>query len=457
MTAVTPAAPYLAPPRFPALPTHVGGRDIRGDRHEGPGIVAPKIAPWSSPTRRSPAASPRAGSRSTRTTRAPPALERRRPRRPLLPGLPQQPLPVHRCQGRAGGADRARRGRRRASVRPPPRRVRARLDARADPAARRSRRPVGGEELSGPARPAHPLDRRLHRPGLGRARDARALERREPADHDLSRHEDRADLVHADDRARRRRRTARRRSARSTRARRARPRAATGRTSRPANDPRHRRHGLRRPARRACAARARAAGPRARARPARGDAARRPGAPSSSTGDVTDPGVAARGVAGVDTVVHLVSIIKGSRADFDRIMAQGTRNLVAAAKEAGVRRFVLASALGLDEHDEGRGAVLRGEVGDGAGREGVRARPRDLPAELRLRQGRRRAADVRPARALRARDADRRAGNAAAPADLGRGRRASTTRARSTSAPPRTARSSSAAPTRRPGTSSGTG
>src|SRR5262249_41293437 len=40
---------------------------------------------------------------------------------------------------------------------------------------------------------------RLHRPGLGRARDARALERRQPADHDLSRHEDRADLLHADD------------------------------------------------------------------------------------------------------------------------------------------------------------------------------------------------------------------------------------------------------------------
>ncbi len=52
---------------------------------------------------------------------------------------------------------------------------------------------------------------------------------------------------------------------------------------------------------------------------------------------------------GVDTVVHLVSIIKGSPADFERVMAQGTRNLVAAAQDAGVRRFVLASALGLDE------------------------------------------------------------------------------------------------------------
>ena len=131
-----------------------------------------------------------------------------------------------------------------------------------------------GKSSARPPRPAHPLDRRLHRPGLGRARHARALERREPADHDLSRHEDRADLLHADDRARGRRRTARRRSARSTRARRARRRAATSRTSRPANDPRHRRHGLRRAARRACAARAGAAGARARARPAHAARAR---------------------------------------------------------------------------------------------------------------------------------------------------------------------------------------
>ena len=49
----------------------------------------------------------------------------------------------------------------------------------------RSRRPARGEVEPGAARPADPLDRRLHRPGLGRARDARALERRQPADHDL--------------------------------------------------------------------------------------------------------------------------------------------------------------------------------------------------------------------------------------------------------------------------------
>jgi uncharacterized protein YbjT (DUF2867 family) len=68
-----------------------------------------------------------------------------------------------------------------------------------------------------------------------------------------------------------------------------------------------------------------------------------------AVGDVTDPASLRAATAGVDTVVHLVAIIKGSRADFDRVMAEGTRNLVAAAKEAGVRRFVLMSALGVNE------------------------------------------------------------------------------------------------------------
>ena len=52
-----------------------------------------------------------------------------------------------------------------------------------------------GKSSSRPSRAAHPLDGRLHRPRLGRARDARALERRQPPDHDLPRDEDRAALV----------------------------------------------------------------------------------------------------------------------------------------------------------------------------------------------------------------------------------------------------------------------
>jgi uncharacterized protein YbjT (DUF2867 family) len=66
-------------------------------------------------------------------------------------------------------------------------------------------------------------------------------------------------------------------------------------------------------------------------------------------GDVTDPAGLQRATAGCDAVVHLVAIIKGTRRDFDRVMKQGTRNLVSAAREAGVCRFVLMSALGVSE------------------------------------------------------------------------------------------------------------
>ena len=67
------------------------------------------------------------------------------------------------------------------------------------------------------------------------------------------------------------------------------------------------------------------------------------------TGDVTDPTSVQAACEGVDRVVHLVAIIRGRPDDFERVMAEGTRNVVAAAQEAGVKRFVLASALGLDE------------------------------------------------------------------------------------------------------------
>ncbi|HEY8316384.1 MAG TPA: complex I NDUFA9 subunit family protein [Gaiellaceae bacterium] len=66
-------------------------------------------------------------------------------------------------------------------------------------------------------------------------------------------------------------------------------------------------------------------------------------------GDVADAASLRPALAGADTVVHLVAVIKGSKDDFERIMVQGTRNVIAAAREAGVRRFVLMSALGLDE------------------------------------------------------------------------------------------------------------
>jgi uncharacterized protein YbjT (DUF2867 family) len=68
-----------------------------------------------------------------------------------------------------------------------------------------------------------------------------------------------------------------------------------------------------------------------------------------AVGDVTDPASLHAACEGVDCLVHLVAIIRGRPQDFERVMADGTRNVVAAACEQGVRRFVLASALGLDE------------------------------------------------------------------------------------------------------------
>jgi uncharacterized protein YbjT (DUF2867 family) len=63
-------------------------------------------------------------------------------------------------------------------------------------------------------------------------------------------------------------------------------------------------------------------------------------------GDVTDRESLQAAVAGCDAVVYLVAVIAGRASDFDRVIAQGTRNLLEAAREAGVRRWVQMSVLG---------------------------------------------------------------------------------------------------------------
>ena len=68
-----------------------------------------------------------------------------------------------------------------------------------------------------------------------------------------------------------------------------------------------------------------------------------------AVGDVTDAVSLRQATEGVDAVVHLVAIIKGRPADFERVMEDGTAALVRAAEEAGVRRLVLMSALGTSE------------------------------------------------------------------------------------------------------------
>jgi uncharacterized protein YbjT (DUF2867 family) len=86
---------------------------------------------------------------------------------------------------------------------------------------------------------------------------------------------------------------------------------------------------------------------------------RRPGDRSAATlaswgselvqGDMGDAPSLQRAVEGAEVVVHLVSIRQGPDEDFRRVMEQGTLDLVKAAKDAGVRRFVLMSALGTSE------------------------------------------------------------------------------------------------------------
>jgi uncharacterized protein YbjT (DUF2867 family) len=69
-------------------------------------------------------------------------------------------------------------------------------------------------------------------------------------------------------------------------------------------------------------------------------------------GDMTEPASLRRAVEGADTVVHLVAVRQGKKEQFERIMSQGTRDLLAAAKDAGVERFVLMSALGTSEESK---------------------------------------------------------------------------------------------------------
>jgi NADH dehydrogenase len=64
-------------------------------------------------------------------------------------------------------------------------------------------------------------------------------------------------------------------------------------------------------------------------------------------GDVLEAASLQGALNGMDAVVHLVGIISEvGESTFENVHTGGTRNMVAAAREAGVRRFVHISALG---------------------------------------------------------------------------------------------------------------
>ncbi|MEJ5330336.1 MAG: complex I NDUFA9 subunit family protein [Desulfobaccales bacterium] len=67
------------------------------------------------------------------------------------------------------------------------------------------------------------------------------------------------------------------------------------------------------------------------------------------TGDCLHPEVLERGLLGCDAAIHLIGIIRefpGRGVTFERVHVEATRNVVEAAKKAGVRRFLHMSALG---------------------------------------------------------------------------------------------------------------
>ncbi len=69
----------------------------------------------------------------------------------------------------------------------------------------------------------------------------------------------------------------------------------------------------------------------------------------TATGSVTNMEEVRRAMQGVDAVIHLVAIIRETPSrgqTFDLVMGEGTENVVKAAKEAGVKRFIFMSALG---------------------------------------------------------------------------------------------------------------
>lgn len=115
-------------------------------------------------------------------------------------------------------------------------------------------------------------------------------------------------------------------------------------------------------------------------------------------GDVTDAESLRRAVEGCESVVHLVALPPfSSPAAIERVMTQGTRDLVAAAKEAGATRFVLMSANGASEETTSVAPYYAGkwameQAVAGSGLEHVVFRPsfvfgRDggiLPQQLRI-------------------------------------------------------------------------
>jgi NADH dehydrogenase len=75
------------------------------------------------------------------------------------------------------------------------------------------------------------------------------------------------------------------------------------------------------------------------------------------TGDITDPKSIRGKITGSDAVIHLVGIIRempAKKTTFERIHFEGACNVIEEAKKAGVKKFILMSALGVKENAAAR-------------------------------------------------------------------------------------------------------
>lgn len=67
-------------------------------------------------------------------------------------------------------------------------------------------------------------------------------------------------------------------------------------------------------------------------------------------GDLGDPDIVSHAVRGVDTVFHVGAAMRGSPGDFESGTVWGTRNVVRACLEHGVRKLVHVSSMGVLDH-----------------------------------------------------------------------------------------------------------
>lgn len=80
-------------------------------------------------------------------------------------------------------------------------------------------------------------------------------------------------------------------------------------------------------------------------------------------GDLTDKESLKKALQGVETVIHLIGIIVERKgATFEIIHTQGTRALVEACKDVGVKRFIYVSALGARENARSRYHITKWEA-----------------------------------------------------------------------------------------------